>query len=96
MMSKLRSLRRPSLSASRSAGLMNLAFCPAHTKVIEFTMPDRVHYWGLCQECNLDYYYLNGFPELPPDFTDNQWGFNADMKINLDMLQRTLAYAKIF
>ncbi len=59
-------------------------------------MSDRVHYWGLCQECNLDYYYLNGFPELPQDFTDSQWGFNADMKINLDILQRTLVSCKNF
>ncbi len=87
--------RAEAVIGPHGAGLTNLAFSPPHTKVIEFTMPDRVHYWGLSQECALDYYYINGFPELPSDFTDGQWGFNDDMKIDLDILQQTLTYANI-
>ena len=87
--------RAEAVVGPHGAGLTNLAFAPPRTKVIEFTMPDRVHYWGLSQECGLDYYYINGFPELPSDFTDGQWDFNADMQINLDTLQQTLKFAGI-
>lgn len=77
------------------AGLTNLVFSKPHTKVVEFTMPDRIHYWALCDELGLDYYYINGFPELSEEFTDSSWQFNDDMRIDMNVLERTLNYAHV-
>jgi len=87
--------RAEAVIGAHGAGLTNIVFCPPTTKVIEFTMPDRVHYWAIADECGLDYYYMNSFPELPIDFSDTQWNFNNDMVVDLKMLQQTLAYARL-
>jgi capsular polysaccharide biosynthesis protein len=48
--------------APHGAGLTNLAFCRAKTKIIEIFSPlyGTPAYWILASKANLDYYYLIG------------------------------------
>ena len=48
------------------AGLTNLLFCHAGTKVLELVSPNWSHwiYWNLASSLHLNYHYLFGIPEL--------------------------------
>ncbi len=81
------------------AGLSNVVFSPAGTKVIEIFAPELVtgFYWKLSTECQLDYYYIlgKGKPEtLRPDYNQS-WDARQDITFDLDLLRAVLDQAQI-
>ena len=78
------------------AGLTNIAFCNEGTKVIEFLYPSAVNvmYWTICNELNLDYYYLLAEGEQPPEGEDLYLN-SDDMLIDLKKLESTLQLAAL-
>jgi capsular polysaccharide biosynthesis protein len=48
--------------APHGAGLTNIVFSQANTKLLEIFSPDYINtvYWQISSQCNLDYYYLIG------------------------------------
>lgn len=77
--------------APHGAGLTNLVWCSANTKVLEIFSRDYVNvcFWSLCLEANLDYHYILGDGEDPEDFTDPHL-YNEDITVNLDDLNSAL------
>jgi len=81
--------------APHGAGLANLVFCDKGTKVIELLSPRYVCpvFWELSNARELEYYYLLGegqrIDRLRP------WNNNADLRVDLDKLKRTLDLAGV-
>jgi capsular polysaccharide biosynthesis protein len=73
--------------APHGAGLTNTVFCQPGTKIIEFFSPKYVNvcYWSLANQVNLDYYYLLGEGQSPPEGIDPHLS-GEDIFINLDSL----------
>lgn len=73
--------------APHGAGLSNLVYCEPQTKIIEIFSPNYVNimYWCISNILNLDYYYLMGEGERPPDYVD-PIAIADDIMVNLDSL----------
>ncbi|MGJ5673896.1 MAG: glycosyltransferase family 61 protein [Nostochopsis sp.] len=82
--------------APHGAGLSNIVFCQPGTKVIELLSPKAVNfmYWSLSNQVDLDYYYLLGEGEIPPEPID-PYANNDNILINLNSLFQVLEIAKI-
>ena len=80
--------------APHGAGLCNIVFCEAGTKVIEIFSPELVtgFYWKLSSQLNLDYYYIlgKGSPESQEENYFQSWDAGADITVDLLTLQKTL------
>ena len=73
--------------APHGAGLTNLVFCKSGTKVIEIFSPQYVNvcYWSLSNQVGLDYYYLLGQGNHPPEYVDPHVG-NVDICVDINGL----------
>ena len=85
--------------APHGAGLGNVVFCNAGTKVIEIFAPELVtgFYWRLCTESQLDYYYIlgEGKPETLNADYDQSWDAVQDIMVSLPLLQAVLDQAEV-
>ncbi|MGL6282044.1 MAG: tetratricopeptide repeat protein, partial [Microcoleaceae cyanobacterium] len=75
------------------AGLTNLVFCQAGTKVLEIFSPQFIPncYWQLSNFCNLIHYHLLGEP-----FSDNIMPVRGkDILVNIEKLKRLLKFIGI-
>ena len=85
--------------AAHGAGLSNIVFCDAGTKVIEIFAPELVtgFYWRLCTESQLDYYYIlgEGKPETLRVDYDQSWDARQDIIVNLALLRAVLDQAEV-
>jgi len=81
------------------AGLSNLVFSSLGTKVIELFSPNYVHvcFWAICSHLNLDYYYLIGEGDRPPDYVHKPitYPYRDNIEINLEALSEILQCAKV-
>ena len=77
--------------APHGAGLTNLVFCPPGTAVIEFFSPRYVNvcYWALSNLLDLQYYYLLGDGERPPEFHDPH-DVGCDIVVNVSQFNKLL------
>jgi capsular polysaccharide biosynthesis protein len=82
--------------APHGAGLTNIVFCDAGTKIIEFLYPAAVNvmYWTISEEMKFDYYYLMAEGEVPPENV-NPYLNSDDMIINIEKLKDLLSLAGI-
>jgi capsular polysaccharide biosynthesis protein len=82
--------------APHGAGLSNLVYCQPQTKIIEIFAPKYVNimYWCISDRLNLDYYYLMGEGETPPDYVD-LIAIADDITVNLDSLSSIMKMAGI-
>jgi capsular polysaccharide biosynthesis protein len=82
--------------APHGAGLTNTVFCQPGTKIIEFFSPKYVNvcYWSLANQVNLDYYYLLGEGQNPPEGVDPHLS-GDDIFVNVDSLSKILKVAGI-
>jgi capsular polysaccharide biosynthesis protein len=80
--------------APHGGGLSNLVFCGLGTKVIEIFSPELVagYFWKLCNQLNLDYYYIlgEGLPETQDDSYQQTWNARADIIVDLSILRQVL------
>jgi capsular polysaccharide biosynthesis protein len=87
------------LVAPHGGGLSNIVFCSPGTKIIEIYSPELVatYFWKLSSQLNLDYYYLlgKGRPLVHDADYPQSWNAQADIEVDLHMLERTLALANI-
>ncbi|MGF7185245.1 capsular polysaccharide biosynthesis protein [Desulfitispora alkaliphila] len=83
--------------SAHGAGLTNLVFCNANTKVIEIFSPRWVVplYWVLSNHVDIDYYFLLGEGKRPPDFIDVPGCFDHIM-VDIRSLKKTLKLAKVY
>jgi len=72
-------------------GLTNLTFAKPHTKVLELFSPNYIPplYWVLANHVGLDYYYLIGEGDRPPDYVDPSL-LNDDITVNIEQLNQIL------
>lgn len=77
--------------APHGAGLTNLVWCDTKTKVLEIFSRDYVNvcFWSLCQEADLDYYYILGDGEDPGDYIDPHL-YKKDITVKLSDLNKAL------
>ncbi|MFC5711769.1 glycosyltransferase family 61 protein [Thalassorhabdus alkalitolerans] len=82
---------------AHGGGFTNLVFCQPNTKVIELFSPTWVAplYWILSNHLDLDYYFLIGEGERPPDYVDVPGCFN-DIEIKMKKLKKTLKLAGVY
>lgn len=80
--------------APHGAGLTNLVFCSPGTTVIEFFSPRYVNvcYWALSNLLDLQYYYLLGIGEIPPEYYDPH-DVGCDIIVNVNQLNELLEKA---
>lgn len=78
------------------AGLTNAVFCSAGCKVVELFSPLGVNpvYWRLSCAAGLDYYYVIGKGEVPPEGTDPQ-AYQEDMVVDTEKVVATLQLAGV-
>jgi len=85
--------------APHGAGLGNVVFCDAGTKVIEIFAPELVtgFYWRLCTESQLDYYYIlgEGAPDTVSADYDQSWDAVQDITVSLPLLRAVLDQAEV-
>jgi capsular polysaccharide biosynthesis protein len=85
--------------APHGGGLSNLIFCRPATKVIEIYSPELVagYFWKISTLLGLDYYYLLGKGSASSTDTDypQTWDAHADIEVDLDQLQETLARSNL-
>ena len=85
--------------APHGAGLGNVVFCDAGTKVIEIFAPELVtgFYWRLCTESQLDYYYIlgEGKPETLNTDYNQSWDAVQDILVSLPVLRAVLNQAEV-
>lgn len=82
--------------APHGAGLSNIVFCQPGTKVIELLSPQAVNfmYWTLSDRIGLDYYYLLGKGEIPPEPID-PYANNENISFDLSLLAQALQLAEV-
>jgi capsular polysaccharide biosynthesis protein len=82
--------------APHGAGLSNLVFCSPGTKVIEVFSPKYVNvcFWSLSNQMNLEYYYLIGEGQSPPEYVDPHQ-IKADISVNINSLSNLMKLAGI-
>jgi capsular polysaccharide biosynthesis protein len=85
--------------APHGGGLSNIVFCSPGTKIIEIFSPELVarYFWRLSNQMKLDYYYLLGngpVGSLEPDYPQS-WDAEADIEVNLGLLESTLKLAGV-
>ncbi|MCP8968347.1 glycosyltransferase family 61 protein [Ectobacillus ponti] len=82
--------------APHGGGLTNLVFCSPRTKVIEFFAPNYINglYWVLSNHVDLDYYYLFGEGDHPPDYVYPAYVWE-DIQVDMQKLKDTLQLAGI-
>ncbi len=73
------------------SALTNVLFCHPHAKVLEFHSPNYVNplYWVLGNHAEVDYFYLIGEGQRPPDRIDPKEDWE-NMTIDIDKLERIL------
>jgi capsular polysaccharide biosynthesis protein len=85
--------------APHGGGLSNLVFCSPGTKVIEIFSPELVagYYWQLCNQLDLCYYYMigRGGPNTLNSDYPQTWDPRADIKVDLEILEKTLKMANV-
>ncbi|TVU53450.1 MAG: tetratricopeptide repeat protein [Arthrospira sp. PLM2.Bin9] len=84
--------------SAHGAGLTNLVFCEAGTKVIELFPPATPFtcYWTMSEICELDYYYLVG--EFEPESLnkiDDEMERNQNFYIDINSLLKTIEISDI-
>ena len=77
--------------APHGAGLSNLIWCKAGTKVLEIFSPNYVNvcFWAIAEQVGLDYFYLIGDGEKPSEGFDPQM-FQENISVSLPKLSRSL------
>jgi capsular polysaccharide biosynthesis protein len=82
--------------APHGAGLTNTVFCQPKTKVIEIFSPKYVNvcYWSLANQTGLDYYYLLGVGQNPPEGIDPHLE-GEDILVELTSLSKILKLAGV-
>lgn len=82
--------------APHGSGLTNIIFCQPGTRVIEIFSPELValYYWKISAVLGLDYYYILGEGYVSPT-GEQSWDATADIRVNLENLEQTLALAGI-
>jgi capsular polysaccharide biosynthesis protein len=85
--------------APHGGGLSNLVFCSPGTKVIEIFSPELVagYYWQICIQLDLSYYYIigDGGPNTLNTDYPQTWDARADIKVDLEILEKTLKMANV-
>jgi capsular polysaccharide biosynthesis protein len=85
--------------APHGGGLSNIVFCSPGAKIVEIFSPELVatYFWKLSSQLNLDYYYLlgRGGPATLDVNYPQSWDARADIEVDLDLLERTLALADL-
>ncbi|MDJ1175406.1 glycosyltransferase family 61 protein [Roseofilum capinflatum] len=78
------------------AGLSNIVFCQRGCKIIELYSPNyvRVFFWTLANQVGLEYYYLIGKGERPPEYLDPDH-VREDIMVDLESLSKLLSIANI-
>jgi capsular polysaccharide biosynthesis protein len=85
--------------APHGGGLSNLIFSSPGTKVVEIFSPELVaaYFWKICNQLNLDYYYLLGKGD-PATLNSNypqSWNHSIDIEVDLNTLEKTLELANV-
>ena len=77
--------------APHGAGLTNLIWCNPNTKVLEFFSPSYVNvcFWAIANQLELQYCYLIGEGERPPEYQDRH-NVHENILISTDKLERSL------
>jgi Glycosyltransferase 61 len=85
--------------APHGAGLSNIVFCAPGTKLIELFSPNYVHscFWALSNYVDMEYYYLLGAGEHPPEYIDKPIPnpHMDDILIDINSLAETVKLAQI-
>jgi capsular polysaccharide biosynthesis protein len=85
--------------APHGGGLSNLVFCSPGTKVIEIFSPELVagYFWQICNQLDLSYYYIigEGGPNTQTSDYPQTWDARADIKVDLEILEKTLKMAHV-
>jgi len=78
------------------AGLSNIVFCQRGCKIIEFYSPNyvRVFFWAVANQVGLEYYYLIGKGERPPEYIDPDH-VREDITVDIDSLSKLMSIANI-
>lgn len=81
--------------APHGAGLSNLVFSNPGTKVVEMFAPTYVsnYFWHLCNQLQLEHYYLLGEKSVKPH--KDWWQGSVDFDVDLGKLERLLQIAGI-
>lgn len=82
--------------APHGSGITNMIFCRSGTKLIEIFSPHYVNvgYWAMLNQINLDYYYLMGEGQKPPDGIDPHLA-GDNILVKLDSLLKIMRLAGI-
>jgi capsular polysaccharide biosynthesis protein len=77
--------------APHGAGLTNLVWCSSTTKVLEIFSPNYLNlsFWAIANHVGLEYFYLIGDGQRPPDFAD-PYLIEDDIHVPIDKLARSL------
>ncbi|QGG48803.1 glycosyltransferase family 61 protein [Heliorestis convoluta] len=83
--------------APHGAGLVNLVFARAGTKVLEFFGPNYVQgiYWTLSNQLQLEYYYMIGEGKRPPEYHDTFQIHSEDILLDLNKVKELLRFSGI-
>lgn len=82
--------------APHGSGITNAVFCQPETKIIEIFSPNYVNvgYWAMLNQINLDYYYLMGEGQKPPEGIDPHLA-GDNILVKLDSLLKILVLVGI-
>lgn len=82
--------------APHGAGLTNIVFCKTGTKIVELFSPGYVNvcYWSLCNQIDLEYYYLIGEGLRFPEGVDPHQ-CKADIVININSIASLMKLARV-
>jgi hypothetical protein len=77
--------------APHGAGLTNLVWCNSTAKVLEIFSPNYLNlsFWAIANHVGLEYFYLIGDGQRPPDFVD-PYLIEDDIKVPIEKLDLSL------
>jgi hypothetical protein len=81
------------------AGLTNTVFCREGTKLIEIFSPNYLHvcYWSICNYVGIEYYYLIGEGQRPPEYVHipKPFPYRDNIIVNINALLSLMSLADI-
>ena len=77
--------------APHGAGLTNLIWCNSSAKVLEIFSPNYVNvcFWAIANQIEMEYFYLIGDGERPPDYIDPHL-IGDNINVPIDELRQSL------